>query len=343
MPNRMPSANGLSGCSWLPRRASRLARLGIGMTFAALSAMPSLAQTFPVKPLRLIVPYTPGGSTDPVARLVALKLQDQVGQSVVVENRAGGGGIVGTQAVAKSPADGYMLIYATAGNLVQAPFMVKTLPYDPVKDFAPIVGIVTTGGALVANPGLPVTNLRELVDFGKRNPGKLAISNSGLGSAYHIAGELFKKLAEVDLVTVPYKGGAPALTAAVSGEVPLAIVSVATVIPYVNSGKLRLLGMIESSRYARMPNVPVIGEVVSGFAMPAGWHGILAPAGTPRPVVARLNGEIVKIMGQTDVKEKVSASGLDATGTTPEDFAETVRNDYALFGKIIKTLNIQPE
>jgi len=309
----------------------------------AVLAVNVCAQSYPAKPVRLIVPYTPGGSTDPVARLVAIKLSDQLGQSVVVENRAGGGGIVGTQAVARSPADGYMLIYATAGNLVQAPFMVKALPYDPVKDFSAIVGIVTTGGALVANPALPVTNLRELVDYGKRNPGKLAISNSGLGSAYHIAGELFKKLAEIDLVTVPYKGGAPALTAAVSGEVPLAIVSVATVIPYVNSGKLKLLGMIEGSRYARMPNVPVIGEAVPGFAMPAGWHGILGPAGMPRAIVARLNGEIVKIMASADVKEKVGASGLDATGTTPEEFADTVWNDYALFGKIVKTLNIQPE
>ena len=236
-----------------------------------------------------------------------------------------------------------MLIYATAGNLVQAPFMIKALPYDPVKDFTPIVGIVTTGGALVANPALPVNNLKELVSYGKRNPGKLAISNSGLGSAYHIAGELFKKLAEVDLVTVPYKGGAPALMAAVSGEVPLAIVSVATVIPYVNNGKLKLLGMIEGSRYGRMPNVPVIGEAVPGFAMPAGWHGVLGPAGMLRPVVARLNGEIVKIMGLAEIREKMGASGLDATGTTPEEFAETVKNDYALFGKIVKTLNIQPE
>ncbi len=301
------------------------------------------AQNYPVKPVRLIVPYTPGGSTDPVARLVAIKLSDQLGQPVVVENRAGGGGIVGTQAVAKSPADGYMLIYATAGNLVQAPFMTRVLPYDPERDFSPIAGIVTTAGALVANPGLPVTNLKELIGYGKRQPGKLAISNSGLGSAYHIAGELFKKLAEVDLVTVPYKGGAPALTAAVSGEVPLAIVSVATVIPYVNSGKLKLLGMIEATRYGRMPNVPVIGETVPGFAMPAGWHGILGPAGMPRPIVARLNGEIVKIMTSSEVKEKVGASGLDATGTTPEEFGETVRNDYALFGKIVKTLNIQPE
>jgi tripartite-type tricarboxylate transporter receptor subunit TctC len=312
---------------------------------AGLMALSSVlcAQNYPVKPVRLIVPYTPGGSTDPVARLVSIKLSEQLGQPVVVENRAGGGGIVGTQAVAKSPADGYMLIYATAGNLVQAPFMVKLLPYDPVKDFSAIAGLVTTGGALVANTGLPVTNLKELIDYGKRNPGKLAISNSGLGSAYHIAGELLKKLADIDLITVPYKGGGPALTAAVSGEVPLAIVSVATVIPFVNSGKLKLLGMIEGSRYARMPNVPVIGEAVPGYAMPAGWHGILAPAGTPRPIVARLNGEIVKIMGQADVRDKVGASGLDATGTTPEEFADTVRNDYALFGKIMKTLNIQPE
>lgn len=313
-----------------------------GLIAAGLSGATG-AQTYPVKPVRLIVPYTPGGSTDPVARLVAIKLSEPLGQTVIVENRAGGGGIVGTQAVARSPADGYMLIYATAGNLVQAPFMTRALPYDPVKDFTPIVGIVTTGGALVANPGLPVTNLKELVDYGKRSPGKLAISNSGLGSAYHIAGELFKKLADVDLVTVPYKGGAPALMAAVTGEVPLAIVSVATVIPFVNNGKLKLLGMIEGTRYGRMPYVPVIGEAVPGFAMPAGWHGILGPAAMPRTVVARLNGEIVKIMGLADVREKMAASGLDATGTTPEEFGETVKNDYALFGKIVKTLNIQPE
>ena len=314
------------------------------LSLAALALpLSAVAQNFPVKPIHLVVPYTPGGSTDPVARLVAIMLGEHVGHPVIVENRAGGGGIVGTQWVAQSAPDGYTLIYATAGNLVQAPFMTKTQPYDPVKDFTAIVGIVTTGGALVANPGLPANNVRELVTYGKRNPGKLAISNSGLGSAYHIAGELFKKLADVDLITVPYKGGAPALNAAISGEVPLAITSVATVIPFVSNGKLKLLAMIEGSRYSRMPNVPTIGETVPGFAMPAGWHGILGPAGLPSAVVARLNAEIAKIMGRPDVKEKVAASGLDATGTTPAEFAETVKNDYALFSRIIKTLNIQPE
>ena len=307
-----------------------------------LASLSAIAQTYPSKPVRVIVPYTPGATTE-VARIITLPVAEVLGQSFVIDSRPGGGGTIGTQLVARAAPDGYTLLYSTAGNLIQAPFMLKDVPFNAITDFTPIISTSKTVGILSINPSVPVNNVKELIEWSKRNPGKLTISNPGVGSAYYMGVELLNKLTGTTAINVPFKGGAEGVTAVVGGQVTASISSVTTTSVFVKQGKLKLLAVIESSRYSRLPNLPTVGETVPGFALPLGWHGILGPAGLPRPIVTQLHAEVVKSVKNPDVEKRMEGFGLDVAIAGPEEYAGTIKADYELFAKVVKLLDIKPE
>lgn len=313
--------------------------LALAGTLASLSA---LAQTYPSKPVRVIVPYTPGATTE-VARIIMQPVAEVLGQSFVIDSRPGGGGTIGTQIVARAAPDGYTLLYSTAGNLIQAPFMLKDVPFNAITDFTPIISTSKTVGILSINPSVPVNNVKELIEWSKRNPGKLTISNPGVGSAYYMGVELLNKLTGTTAINVPFKGGAEGVTAVVAGQVTASISSVTTTSVFVKQGKLKLLAVIESSRYSRLPNLPTVGETVPGFALPLGWHGILGPAGLPRAIVTQLHAEVVKSVKSPEVEKRMEGFGLDVAISGPDEYASTIKADYELFAKVVKLLNIKPE
>lgn len=319
-----------------------LAALSIGLAPGAASAQ--TAKDYPNKPIHLVAPIPPGGSTDVLLRDVARRLQERWGQPAVVENKPGGAASIGTAAVARAPADGYTLLYSTAGNLIQAPFVMKDPPFHAVKDFTPILGTTKTVGILAVNPAFtPVSNVKELVEWGKRNPGKLTISNPGIGSAYYMGVELLNKLAGAGATNVPFKGGAESLTAVVAGEVAASIGSVTNASVFVKQGRLRLLAVIEGTRYSRLPDLPTVGESIPGFALPVGFHGFLGPAGLPRSIVNQLNTELIKALKLPEVEKRMAGFGLDIVLSGPEEFGASIRSDYELFARIVKLLDIKPE
>ncbi len=306
-----------------------------------LTALSVFAQAYPAKSVRMIVPYTPGATTE-VARVILQRVSASLGQSFVVDPRPGGGGTIGTNVVARSAPDGYTLLYSTAGNLLQAPFMVKDVPFHPIKDFTAIIGVVKTVGILAINPSIPVHSVKELIEWGKKNPGKLSLGNSGAGAAYYVGVDLLNKLAGVPVINVPYKGGAEANLGAIAGETTGVIGSVTSLKALDKAGKLRALAVIEGTRFAGLPNLPTVGETIPGFALPVGFHGILGPAGTPRPIVNRLYSEIAASLKTPEVVKALDGFGLDVAVSDPDEFAAALKSDYDLFTRIVKLLDIKP-
>lgn len=302
------------------------------------------AQTYPVKPLRMIVPIAPGGGQDFVARMVGQKLSVALGQQVLVDNRPGGGGIIGTQLAAKSPPDGYTLVVVAASYTV-IPSLHAKLPYDPIKDLAPITQLGGQPYLLVVNPSVPARNVKEFVALAKAARGKVTYGSSGNGEMSHLSMELLKTMASFDAVHVPYKGAAPALTAAVSGEVDAFFPSITSGLPHVRNGKARVLAVTTLKRAALLPDVPALAESgYPGYEV-SGWYGVLAPAGTPVEIVNRLQQEIARVLDLPDVKEKQAANGRIPTpgGNTPQDFAANIQAEISRWAKVTRQAGIRIE
>jgi tripartite-type tricarboxylate transporter receptor subunit TctC len=311
---------------------------------AALS-LPALAQdAYPSKPIRMVVGYAPGGGTDVVARLVAARMSLQIGQGVIVENRPGNSGIVAASQVAKSPADGYTLMMGVVSLNAIQPSLVPNLPFDPVKDFAPVTLTASTPHLIVVHPSMAITSIRELIAHAKANPGKLSFPSAGNGTTPHIAGELFTSMAGVKMVHVPYKSTGQSMPDLLAGRLEVGFDTLASAIAYVKGGKLRALAVTDAKRLADLPGVPTVEEAgLPGYRFST-WYGVFAPAGTPTAVVNRLHAEINKAMQSPDLRAKYAEMGMDDSVTrTPEEFAALVRADIARFAKLVKEAGIKIE
>jgi tripartite-type tricarboxylate transporter receptor subunit TctC len=307
-----------------------------------LVAAPAVAQDFPSRPVTIVTPQPPGAASDLLARTVGDRLSLAWGQTVVVDNRPGASGNVGAAFVARAPADGYTLMVGTDAMLTSNVYLFKNMPFDPVKDFAPI----TNGGAniicLAVNTQLPVASVPELIAHAKANPGKLQYGSSGIASPHHLSGELLAQKTGISIVHVPYRGGGPAANDLLGGHISMAFLSLSSAVPLLTSGKIRIIALVEKSRYAAMPDIPTIGETVPGFEM-SSWLGFLAPAATPAPLVARLNETIIKVLTTETVKEKLASLGLVVAPSTPAEFAAMIKDGLAVRGQLVKAANIQAE
>jgi tripartite-type tricarboxylate transporter receptor subunit TctC len=310
------------------------------LALVSLSSVIAYAQEYPTKPIRLIVPFPPGGATEPLARMLAQKLSNAFGQQVIVDSRPGAGTTIGVEIVAKSPPDGYTLLASSIANAISAS-LYRKLNYDLVRDIAPVTLLATTSGVLVVHPTLPVKTVRELIALAKARPGELAYSSAGSGTPNHLSGELFDMLAGVKLIHVPYKGGGPAVIALLSGEAPLSFASTPSAIQYIRAGRMRALGVTTAQRIPSLPDVPTIAEAgVPGYAAET-WYGLSAPARTPKEIIARVQAETVKAFATADVKEKLDAMGYQVRTTTPDEFGAFVRSEVDKWQKVIVAARAQ--
>lgn len=321
------------------KRTSTLTRIG---AIAIACAMPTHAfaqaagPTYPVKPLRIVLGFSAGGSSDILARLLAQKVSASIGQSVIVENRPGAGGNLAGELVSKSAPDGYTLLLANQGILATNVSLYSKLGFDPVTDFAPIILLASQPTVLVVHPSLPAKSVKELIALAQRNPGELNYSSSGVGAATHLAGELFKSMAKVNIVHVPYKGAQRALTDLISGEVQLMFASVTSAKAHMDSKRLRGLAVTDAKRLATLPQLPTMAEAgLPGYEARA-WHGVVAPAGTPAAVITRLNSEFGKAIQLPDVRAKLASQGAEVLGSTPQQFAAYIKAEIPKWARIIK-------
>ena len=302
------------------------------------------AQSYPSKPIRLMVPFGGGASAvELTSRLFAPKLGELLGQAVYIENRAGANGMIGSDMVARGPADGYNLLYTTPSTHVTAVFISKNVPYDPVKDFTPISAAVEPVSGIVVNPKLPITNVRELIEYAKANPNKLSYTSSGIGSVFHLTGELLNSAAGIKMLHVPYKGSQQALTDTMTGEVSMTLSAVSGPLPFVKAGKLRQIAILDARRYPAMPDIPTVGETIAGFEKPASWFGFFGPARLPADIVGRLHGEIVKMLNAPDIRTKLDETGLAVIGSSPTEFAALIKRGFEVYGKAFALSGIKPE
>jgi tripartite-type tricarboxylate transporter receptor subunit TctC len=294
------------------------------------------AAEYPVKPIRIVVGFAPGGGTDTTTRAIAPKLSATLGQQIVVDNRPGAAGNIGTDVVAKAPPDGYTLLMGTIAALAINPSLYDKLPFDPVRDFAPISRGVDSTNVLVVHPSLPVKTVKELIALAKARPGQLNYGSSGVGGAGHLAGELFNLMVGTKLVHVPYKGGAPAMIDLIAGHVHMVFATAATANPQIKAGKIRPLAVTTTKRAVSLPEVPTIEEAgIKGYEA-NNWYGLLAPARTPRPIIDRLNKEFITALRLPDVKEFLLAQGLDPAPSTPEEFGEYIKSEIAKWARVVK-------
>jgi tripartite-type tricarboxylate transporter receptor subunit TctC len=323
------------------RSISALGSVMAALAFAILSA-PAPAQDFPTKPVRFIVPNPPGGASDITARVLAEKLSQRWGQPVVVENKPGAGAIIGTDFVAKAPPDGYTILLVPSSHAFNVN-LYKKLPYDSVKDFAALTQTAWTPLVLVVNPSLPVKSVKELIAYAKANPGKLTYASSGSGTSLHLAAEMFKDMAGVDIVHVPYKGSTAAHPDVLSGQVSMIVDTIPAVLPHIKSGKLRPLAVTGTKRSALMPDLPTMAEAgLPGYAA-SSWGGVLAPAGTPKATIDKLNAEMVAVLKLPEVQERLTGVGLEPASSTPAEFEAFIKAEIAKWSKIIKEAGITAE
>ncbi len=320
------------------------ALVGAGCLALCACGIPhAYAQSYPAKPVRLVVPFAPGGGSDLVGRLLAQKLGAVLGQQIVVDNRGGAGGRIGTEFVAKSAPDGYTLLMATSSVMVTAPALYRKLPFDMPKDFAPISPVAFTTYALVTHSSVPARSIKELIALAKARPGRLTFASSGTGGLAHLSGELFSSMAGIKMIHVPYKGSAPGALSVTAGETDLMFSNVLPALPLIQGKRLRALGIASLKRSSLLPEVPTIAESgLPGFEAEQ-LYGVLAPAGTPREIVARLNGEIAKVMQTDDVKSRGLADGSEVTLSTPEAFEKTIVAEIGKWAKVIRQAGIKPE
>jgi tripartite-type tricarboxylate transporter receptor subunit TctC len=306
------------------------------------AAVPAHAQAYPAKPIRLVAPY-PAGGIDAFARVMLPKLQETLGQPIVIDNRAGANGNIGSEHVARSAPDGYTLLFVTAGTIVSGALLTKVQPFDTVKDFTPVINLFDPLQILTVHVSVPVSSVPELIEYARRNPGKLSYASSGVASVFHMNGEAFKVLAGVDLVHVPYKGSAPMATDLLAGRVEVGFPAVNNVKAYLGSGKLKVLATLDPQRYPAMPDVPPLAESVPGFRKVSTWTAVFGPAALPRPIVERLNGAFSKALEAPEVRRFMDENGAVIRGGTPEDLAATIRTDLELTARLIERVGIKPE
>lgn len=324
-------------------RVRALAALFAGVICLQWMPAPVSAQAYPNRPVKIVVPVAPGGTTDVLARVMAQRLQEKLGQPVVVENRAGGGYIVGMQAVAKAAPDGYTLILTNRGAMAVNPSLHKALPYDPVKDFTPIALVASFPLILVVNPSLPVRNVPELLAYLRQHPGEVNYGSAGNGSSSHLAMELLQHQAGVKMVHVAFRGGGPAMNDLLAGNVSLAFDSFASAMPHVQAGKLRALALANLQRSILAPELPTVAEGgVKNFDM-SGWYGLAAPAGMPQAVINRLTRDIVAMMAEPAVREALTSKGIEPIGKDAAAFTSLVRSDTKLWSTVVKEARIQDE
>jgi tripartite-type tricarboxylate transporter receptor subunit TctC len=310
---------------------------GLCAVVAALWVGAAVAQhNYPTKPVRFIVTFPPGGSSDLIARALAPVLSDRLRQQVLVENKPGAGGNIGMDLVAKSAPDGYTMGLGAAGALAANVSLYPKMPYDPVKDFAPVSNVAFVPFFLIAHPSLPANNLRELVELASAKPGQLMLGYGGNGTAMHLSGELFKLMAKIQLVNVPYKGSGPAAVDTVAGQLPLAIVDVASALAQVKAGRLKALAVTSRSRVSAAPDVPTFAESGLPDYEATGWFGVVMPAGTPAEIVGRMNTELVAALKRQDIRERVLAAGAEASPSTPEEFGALIRAEIVKWGEVVR-------
>lgn len=317
-------------------------RVIAGGVLAALS-IAATAQNFPTKPVRIVVPFPPGGGVDIVARVVGPRLAAQYGQQVIVENRSGAAGIIGTEFTARSAPDGYTWAIATLGNLAANKHLYSKMTVDPLKDLAPVTQVVDVHFVMVAHPSLPVRNVRQLIALAKSRPGDIVYASSGAGGAPHLGGELFNRLAGVNIRHVPYKGSGPSFADLLGGHVQLTYDSMLQALPYIRDKKLVALGILGPKRVAALPDLPTIAEQgVSGYAL-TNWFGLVVPAATPKDLVARIHGDFTRTLQEKEIRDKIAGMGADVVGNTPEQFGKFWRDESDKWAKVIKEANIRAE
>jgi tripartite-type tricarboxylate transporter receptor subunit TctC len=309
----------------------------------SIIAAPVFAQDYPTHPITLVVPFAPGGSTSIVGRVIADRMSQSLGQSIVIDHRPGAGGTVGTKFVAKSEPDGYTLLLGYTGTLAIGPSLYKEVGYDPRKDFAPIGMIGNAPSVLVVHPSFPVANVAELIAFAKANPGKVNFGSAGVGSVNHITGEYFARSAGITLVHIPYKGTGPALTDLLGGHIPMALAPIPPVHANVEAGLLRALAVTGKTRSALMPDVPTIAETgLTGFEASL-YYGLVAPSGTPQPVIDRLNKELKAALASDEVKKQLGADGTEITPTSPQEYADFIDKDEKKWSELVKASGVEQE
>src|SRR5262245_51682219 len=324
------------------RSLARVLPLVLLATAASVCAAPTRAQDYPSRPVTIVVGYTPGATSDLVARTIGERLNAAWGQPVIVDNRTGVGGNIAAGYVARAPGDGYTLLVGTDAMMTTNGYLYKNTPFDPVKDFAPIIYAGANIIRLAVRPAFPARSVADVIAYAKANPGQLHYGSSGAGSPHHLAGELLRQKTGIDVVHVPYRGGGATINDLIGGHIKVAFLSLSTAVPHLSSGKIRIIAVVEKARYAAMPEVPAIAETVPGFEM-SSWLGFFAPAATPAPLVARLNETMVKILATDAVKEKLAALGLVVAPSTPAELGATIKEGLAVRGELIKAANIQPE
>ena len=328
------------------RFSARRTALATLATLAVSAVLPAgaLAQAkFPSKTVTIIVPFSAGGTTDILARIIAQGLMAELGETVVVDTRAGAGGNIGAQLAAKAPADGHTLFMGTVGTHAINSTLYKKLSFDPVKDFAPLTRVANVPNLLVANPAQPYKSVKELIAYAKANPGAVNFGSSGSGSSIHLSGELFKSMAKVDMVHIPYKGSAPAVTDLLGNQIGIMFDNMPSAIQHVRSGKLVPLAVTTAKRSPELPDVPTIAEAgVPGYEATS-WFGMLAPAGTPAPIIAQLNTAIAKVLANPEYKQKIAAQGAEVYSETPEQFAAFIKQETLKWGKVVRDSGAQAD
>ena len=305
------------------------------LCIAALCAGQALAQAYPSKPIRLVVPFPPGGPTDILGRAIGAKLGELLGQPVVIDNRGGAGGGIGADNIAKSAPDGYSLLLGTTGTHTINPNLYSKLPYDPIKDFAPISLVVKYLNILVVNPRVPVHSVAELIALAKQKPGEVTFGSAGNGSSNHLTAEMLASMTGVKMQHIPYKGSGPALNDVIAGQITFMFDQYSTVGPNIKAGKLRAIGIATRERHPLLPDVPTIAETIPGFEV-SPWYAMFAPAGTPKPIIDRLNADLVKVMNSPEIHERMTTLGWDPVTCTPEQLAAQIKSELAVWADVVK-------
>ncbi len=324
----------------MPFHSRRAALLALAACTIAPHA--ALAQPYPSRAITIVIGYTPGAVSDLTARTIADGLTTAWGQPVIVDNRPGSGGNIGAALVARAEPDGYTLMIGTDAQMASNVHLYKHAGFDPVKDFAPVAYAGANIICLAVNAALPIRTVADVIEYAKQNPGKLNYGSSGTGSPHHLAGELLRKKTGIDIAHIPYKGGGAAVNDLIGGHIGMAFLSLSAAVPHIDSGKIRIVAMVEKTRYAAMPDIPTVGETVPGFEM-SSWIGVFAPAGTPAAIVAQLNAAIAKILTAEAVKAKLAKLGLVVAAGSPEELAEVVKEGLRVRGELVKAAGIQAE
>jgi len=320
----------------------RMRALRIAVLFLIALIVQVAAQDYPTRQITMVVGFPPGGSTDATARIVQDPISQALGQSIIIDNRSGAGGTTGAAAVASARPDGYTLLLSVNASLTMNMYLQKSFPFDTLTAFAPITLLSDVALVLVVNSSLPVKSVPELIEYAKRNPGKLAYGSSGVGSGHHICGELMKQKTGIDMVHVPYRGGAPTMQDLVAGNIQVAFGTLPSVLPHVASGAIRMIAAAERKRLADFPDLPTIDETIPGV-INIGWNGLFAPAGTPAPIIDKLNAVTAAALKRPDVIAKMKQQGLTPMSDTPAEFAKLIADEVAYWGKVIPSIGIKPE